>query len=564
MNRATCFALGRRGASGRTAMVALWLCASLSPAFGQEAAITPVVLPGAPVEMPQLGPPAELLPVPSTVFARTLADVLAGDETLVGFYARRDWAPVWTGAEDAPRRAAFFTTLAEAGAQGLPERRYDAEGLVRQFREVLGERDRGLLEAAMTRAFLSYARDVNSGVLTPARVDPGIVRQVRRPEVLGLMEGIAGEAPGRFLASLPPRSTEYAALLREKAHLEAMLSHPSGPVITADVLKPGQAGPDVVALARRLTALGYPAGEGHSYDANLRAAVKRFQQDRGLNDDGVAGRITLQELNRNSTGKLSAVLAALERERWSNFDRGRRHIWVNIADFQVEIVENGHVTFSTRSVVGKAAPDHETPEFSDMMQFMVVNPRWNVPRSISIREYLPQLQKNPNAVGHLDVVDRAGNVIPRDAVDFTQFTPQNFPYRIRQAPGDDNALGLVKFMFPNKYNIYLHDTPSKSLFNRDERAFSHGCIRLADPFDFAYALLAAQESDPVARFQRVLATGKETTVRLKEPVPIHLDDRTAFSDERGRIVYRADVYGRDGKIAAALEKAGVALPGVQG
>ena len=119
-------------------------------------------------------------------------------------------------------------------------------------------------------------------------------------------------------------------------------------------------------------------------------------------------------------------------------------------------------------------------------------------------------------------------------------------------------------MFPNKYNIYLHDTPSKSLFNRDERAFSHGCIRLADPFDFAYALLAAQESDPVARFQRVLATGKETTVRLKEPVPIHLDYRTAFSDERGRIVYRADVYGRDGKIAAALEKAGVALPGVQG
>ena len=116
MNRATCFALGRSGASGRTAMVALWLCASLSPAFGQEAAITPVVLPGAPVEMPQLGPPAELLPVPSTVFARTLADVLAGDETLVGFYARRDWAPVWTGAEDAPRRAAFFTTLAEAGA----------------------------------------------------------------------------------------------------------------------------------------------------------------------------------------------------------------------------------------------------------------------------------------------------------------------------------------------------------------------------------------------------------------------------------------------------------------
>ncbi|KFI34098.1 peptidoglycan-binding protein [Haematobacter missouriensis] len=545
-------------------MAALCLIATLTPAFAQEAMVTPVVLPGAPMEMSSLEPPAELLPVPSTLFARTLAEALAGDETLVGFYARRDWAPVWTGAEDAPRRAAFFGVLAEAGPQGLPERRYDAEGLVRQFHDVLGERDRGLLEAAMTRAFLSYARDVNSGVLTPARIDPAIVRQVRRPQVLGLMDGIAGEAPARFLASLPPHSAEYAALLREKAHLEAMLSRPSGPVITAEVLKPGQVGPDVVALARRLTVLGYPAGDGQSYDGSLRAAVKHFQQDRGLNADGVAGRATLQELNRNSAGKLAAVLAALERERWSNFDRGRRHIWVNIADFQVKIVENGRVTFSTRSVVGKAEQDHETPEFSDMMQFMVVNPRWNVPRSISTKEYLPKLQKNPNAVAHLDVVDRAGNVIPRDAVDFTQFTPQSFPYRIRQAPGDDNALGLVKFMFPNRYNIYLHDTPSKSLFGKDVRAFSHGCIRLADPFDFAYALLSAQESDPVARFQRVLATGKETTIRLKEPVPIHLDYRTAFSDDQGHIVYRADVYGRDGKIAAALEKAGVALPGIQG
>jgi murein L,D-transpeptidase YcbB/YkuD len=193
------------------------------------------------------------------------------------------------------------------------------------------------------------------------------------------------------------------------------------------------------------------------------------------------------------------------------------------------------------------------------MDHLVINPSWYVPRSIATKEYLPQLKRNRNAVSYLEITDSSGRPVNRGAVDFSRYTARSFPFSMRQPPSNSNALGLVKFMFPNKYNIYLHDTPAKDLFSRESRAFSHGCIRLADPFDFAYELLSRQTDDPEGYFQGVLQTGKETRVNLAEPVPVHLIYRTAFTDARGRIQYRRDVYGRDARIWDALERAGVAL-----
>jgi murein L,D-transpeptidase YcbB/YkuD len=199
-----------------------------------------------------------------------------------------------------------------------------------------------------------------------------------------------------------------------------------------------------------------------------------------------------------------------------------------------------------------------------MMEHMVVNPTWNVPRSITVKEYLPMLQKNPNSVEHLKITDRRGRVVDRSEVDFTQFTASNFPFAMSQAPSNSNALGLVKFMFPNKWNIYLHDTPSKSLFKKEVRAFSHGCIRLGKPFDLAYTLLARQSDDPQAEFRRYLNTGRETTVPLEQPIPVHLVYFTAWPSARGEIEYRRDVYGRDARVFDALVAAGVAMPELQG
>jgi len=240
-----------------------------------------------------------------------------------------------------------------------------------------------------------------------------------------------------------------------------------------------------------------------------------------------------------------------------------RQTWVNLADFTAAVMDDGKVTFKTRSVVGANKSDRRSPEFSDVMEHMVINPTWNVPRSITVKEYLPQMQRNPNAASQLRLYDGNGRQVSRAGIDFTQFTAQNFPFDLKQPPSRRNALGLVKFMFPNKFNIYLHDTPAKNLFGYDNRAFSHGCIRLRDPFEFAYTLLKRQVADPKAFFQAKLATGRESTVPLKTPIPVHLVYRTAFTTAKGQVNFRRDVYGRDGRIFAALQKAGVELRAVQ-
>jgi L,D-transpeptidase YcbB len=250
----------------------------------------------------------------------------------------------------------------------------------------------------------------------------------------------------------------------------------------------------------------------------------------------------------------------MERERWMHFDREAKHVWVNLPDFRAKINEGGKTIFETRVVIGKNVPDQRSPEFSDEMEHMVINPSWGVPRSIIVKEYLPLLRQNPNAVGHLQVIDGRGRVVPRGAVDFSG----SFPYGLRQPPSDGNALGKVKFMFPNPHNIYLHDTPSKSLFDKEVRAYSHGCIRVADPFDLAHELLSWQTDNAEAEFEAALDTGRETTVKLKQHLPVHLVYFTAYPDAKGRMTYRRDVYGRDAALYDALSVAGVELAGVQG
>jgi murein L,D-transpeptidase YcbB/YkuD len=207
---------------------------------------------------------------------------------------------------------------------------------------------------------------------------------------------------------------------------------------------------------------------------------------------------------------------------------------------------------------------HQTYEFSDVMEYLEVNPDWTVPRSIIAREYLPRLQSNPNAAGHLQLIDQRGRVVSRDAVNFAAYSGRNFPFTLRQPPGRGNALGVVKFMFPNPYAIYLHDTPSKDLFQRETRDFSHGCIRLADPRDLAYHLLARQMDDPKTEFDNLVASGRQTRVAIETPIPVHLVYFTAFSWADGKMQYRRDVYDRDARLFQALLDAGVAFPGGEG
>ena len=504
-----------------------------------------------------------------TAFKQAVAEAASRDADIAAFYRASGFQPIWTGgdADDLDRRKALMQALRTADMHGLPAARYDQDGLMRKMREARSVRDLGLLEVELTKTFLSYARDIQTGALIPSQIDAGIVREVPYRDRSSYLLSIARtDDPSAFISGLAPNTKEYRALLKQKLRLEHLIAEGGwGPKVRASSLEPGDEGGDVVALRNRLIAMGYmPRNVKGSYDTDLVKAVQRFQSRHGLEQDGVAGAGTMTEINVDPQTRLRAVLVALERERWLNRDRGERHILVNLADFHARIIDDGHETFRTRSVVGKNVSDRRSPEFSDVMEHMVINPSWFVPRSIATKEYLPQLQQNPNAVRHLVITDVNGRRVDREAVDFTRYSTRSFPFDMRQPPGRSNALGLVKFMFPNKYNIYLHDTPQKHLFAREVRAYSHGCIRLADPFDFAYALLAAQEDDPEGYFQGILRTGSETKVELDQPVPVHLIYRTAQTDERGHIEYRRDVYGRDAKIWDALSEAGVTLGEVQG
>ena len=493
----------------------------------------------------------------------------AEDVAIAGFYRENDYRTLWTGADDqdATRRAALLAALSRAGDHGLPVARYDMGKLTSLLTNAQTEGDRARAEVALTRAYLAFARDVSSGATEPKSVDPGIVRDIARPDPALLLAQMQTRNPVEVLHAMLPTSPRYAQLMRAKLSLEAQMAQGGwAPVVRAKSLAPGDAGDAVVALRDRLVSMGYLTRSATgSYDAAIQNAVQRFQLDHGLPADGTAGEATLKALNTGPEARLKSVIVAMERVRWMHdTPLGDRHIWVNLPDFTAKIVDHGKVTFETRSVIGKDVMAQHTPEFSDMMAHMVINPSWGVPRSIIVNEYLPLLQRNPDAVSHLQVIDNRGRVVPRGSVNFAGYSARTFPFGLRQPPSDGNALGLVKFMFPNVHNIYLHDTPSKNLFSHDVRAYSHGCIRLADPFDFAYALLALQSDDPKAEFARHLKTKNETTLRLDQKVPVHLVYFTAWPGTKGQMTYRADVYGRDAKLFQALEAAGVVLPTVQG
>ncbi len=514
-----------------------------------------------------------LFTAPAAVAKPTKAKIAAAvnsDKSLSAeakqFYAKQGFKPLWVGNKNKKRAQALISALSSAGDHALPTKQYRVSELKAALLNQKGEAGADA-EALATEIFLSYAHDLSSGVLDPKRVDKEIAVQPPRRSEYALLDAISRSSPSGFFKALAPKHPEYGRLIGEKRRLERLIGKGGfGAKIPVATLKPGSSSKNVVKMRNRLSAMGYGRlGADSGFDESLLKVVKQFQTDHGLNADGVVGPGTIKVMNASAEQRLQQVLVNLERERWMNRSRGKRHIVVNLADFRFNVYDNDRVTFTSVTVIGKVSKDR-TPEFHDQMTHMVVNPTWHVPRSIAGKEYLPILKKDPGFLARrgMRMVNSKGKSINPANVNLAQYNEKNFPYSIKQKPSKSNALGLVKFMFPNKYNIYLHDTPSKSLFKREVRAFSHGCVRVQKPFEFAYKLLEKQTSDPKGAFHGWLKTGREQYVNLQQPVPIYLNYRTAFFGENGRVNYRNDIYGRDKTIFRALSKAGVALQSVQG
>lgn len=526
-------------------------------------AMAALTLPGLGLSQGVEAMPVAAAPAPRLVFSESemaLARAVARQPGLAEFYGTNSLRPVFTGPEGQRHRSALIKAIARAPEHGLPAARYEPLRL----HELDGQGGHSAgTELAFARVFARWSHDVSGGVLEPKRVDPTITREVLRPETADLLQEFSRSTdPEAMLAAIEPQDARYKALQKALGAKADLIAPPGTPEVAEGLWKIGTTGEPVAALRARLAAIGFDAGPPETaatvFDAPLAAQVALYQERAGLPADGVAGPRTVARLNNGASSGDHGVLIALERMRWMvGHDLQARNVWVNLPEYNARIMEGGVEVFQTRTVIGKSTEDFRTPEFSDEMEYLVVNPRWNVPRSITVKEYLPRLKANRNAVSHIDIVDGNGNVIARDRIDFSKYNAGNFPYRMRQKPSDDNALGLVKFIFPNPWNIYLHDTPTKHLFNNASRAYSHGCIRIGKPFDLAYELLRPQTETPEAMFQRALDSKKESWLALKPNVPVHLVYFTTFPDENGKIRRYPDVYERDELVYAALMRAGL-------
>ena len=480
------------------------------------------------------------------------------NDALTKFYAKRLFKPFWYG--ENKRIIEFKKVVDKSSDHGLPESKYN-------FLEKSKNKSVYEFEILTMESFISLISDLNSGILKPNEIDPKISvypKKINREEVLGKLEKLIvnNRSIDDLVFEYAPNDLEYRKLLNELARLrDVIVNNEWGEPVPEDKFLGYKLNHSHVAKLRtRLFGMGYLAYDNGSnlYDEEVKSAVQLFQADHGLNDDGVAGNYTLQAMNVSPKTRLTQVLVNLERIRWSDFSTEPKYVMVNQPNFHAYLIEDDMVVWKSRVVIG--LPEHQTQEFSDIMTHLIINPVWHVPRSISISEYLPIIQENPEFLKENDmslIVRGTDQKIDPSLIDMSKFEPNNFPFLIKQNPSNINALGVVKFMFPNEFNIYMHDTPMKELFFKDERTFSHGCVRVQDPFQFAFNLLGYQELNPEEKFQKFLQTKQESQINLIEPIPVNLVYRTVFFGDYGQPQYRSDIYGRDAAVFMALQDAGV-------
>ena len=404
------------------------------------------------------------------------------------------------------------------------------------------------LETRFSDAALKYAHDLHSGRLDPRRVSSSITERPPSFDAADTLKALAtADDPAKVLAGLEPQHREYKALKSLLADYINGKVEQAEAIPDGKMLRPGMEDPRLPVLRKRLK-LPEPDTDPLVYDDATLAAVESFQQSQDLLVDGIVGPATVAALNGGEAASEGDIVANMERWRWMPENLGAYHVEVNIPEFRLAILDKGNVTYTTRVVTGK--PGHETPIFSDEIEMIVVNPYWNVPSSIAVNEIGPKLQSNPGYIDNNNMeLLYGGKIVDAAAVDWSSTSVNNFS--IRQRPGVSNALGSIKFLFPNRHNVYLHDTPSKYLFARSYRAFSHGCVRVQNPWDFAEALLAHESKVTLAGLESERG-GREQWNTLGQHIPVHLVYFTLRVDQDGTVRSYGDVYGINAKVKQML------------
>jgi murein L,D-transpeptidase YcbB/YkuD len=492
---------------------------------------------------------------------------IAAVDLIDALYARREYAPAWT---DPAMVKQLFDQVLRSVEHGLDPEDFHAKQLGTRLNPGPRANDpvfHADTEILCTDALARLALTLQFGKLDPTNLDPAwnFSRQIMRQDPLAYFNQVLDtKTVALTVATLGPQNHHYRWFQQGLREYRSIMAAGGWPTVSAGpVLEVGSRGPRVAELRQRLGVSGDLSTPGppdpEAFDAGLEAAVKNFQNRHGIDADGKAGPHTIAELNVPVETRINQLRASLERMRWVFRDLPERFIIVDIAGFHAYLVDDGQQIWETLVQVGK--PYHATPVFKDTMRYLDFNPTWTIPPGILRRSTLPAIRKDPSYLqrSNMTVLTTSGKVVDPSTIDWAA-TTKGFPYMIRQEPGPDNALGRVKFMFPNKYMVYLHDTPSKGLFARSQRTFSSGCIRVQNPFDLAELLLDDQGWDR-ARIDQVLASNKTTRVNLEEPIPVLLLYWTAEVDEEGTVFFRKDVYNRDAPIIKGLDESfRVSLP----
>jgi len=493
---------------------------------------------------------------------------------VISFYSQRGYQPVWVS-DNGPTEAAreLLTALRHADCHGLYSSDYHdvaiSEWLKRPFLQLPQQVRRfelAALEVILSDAFVTFGNHLSNGKVDPVTIYPEWLTEKKTSEVFDFLKDIRTARDVRAaLDALTPPHDGYRTAMAEACRLRDVIASGGWPIIPpGKTLRRGDRSQRVIPLRKRLS-FERPSQEivmrsdrAALFDRDLEKAVVQFQGRHGLFPDGAVGKATLTALNRSPEDLLETVLINMERWRWVPRNLGRRHIIVNAASFSLEAFEEGQQVLGMPIIVGEAYT--QTPAFSQDMAYLVFNPSWNVPHGVLVRKILPKIKKDPAYLrrNHFELIKGWKEPplrINPVTVPWSRVDADNFPGRLVQKPGPWNALGRVKFMFPNRFSVYLHDTPERGLFKRTTRAFSSGCIRVEDPVGLASFVLKHNLSWDLRRIQEVLEDGKTMAVPVQDDVTVHLVYWTFWAGEEGEPHYSRDIYDRDGVLWKALRAA---------
>lgn len=489
------------------------------------------------------------------------------DAALATFYAKRSYRPYWLAdcshlfPPGETCGARLIEQLRRAGTRGLDADDYRADELSARLKNLDSPDVRADLEIAFSQAYLRYAADLARGRLNPESAARGWL--IPRPSfdpatALALVEELG---PAEFVEATEPDSAEYRRLVKARPLMVRHVEHGGWPEVEYEgLIRPGERHAVVPALRSRLAVTGEldrraaasanRSGEPDLYDEHTVQAVRDFQRRHGLEADGILGPEAKAMLNVSASERLAQIDLNLERLRWIG-DTGGRRIRVNLASFRLQAIDDDKVRLDMPVIVGKAQT--ATPSFEDQIEYIEINPYWIVPQSIVANEIAPAAAQNPDYLREhdMELIDKTsgqGRPVDPRTVDWQRHAGRDveFPYVVRQRPGAHNALGRIKFIFPNEHAIYLHDTPAAELFERADRTFSHGCIRVREPLDLATFLLADSKDWDGRRIRQAIDSDDTRRIDLTTRIPITLYYLTAWADpDRQALHFRPDVYERD-------------------